>query len=47
LKGALFLGILAALATWYGVRNLGLAVVGGFAGCEYGAPRTVPDLRRG
>jgi hypothetical protein len=47
LKGAALLGALAALATWYFIRNMGLAVVGGFAGCEYGAPRTVPDLRRG
>jgi hypothetical protein len=47
LRGALLLGALVALATWYAVRNLGLGVVGGFAGCEYGAPRAVPDLRRG
>jgi len=47
LKGAALLGALAALLTWYGVRNLGLGVVGGFAGCEHGAPRTMPDLRKG
>ena len=47
LKTAGALGALIALGTWYFIRNLGLAVVGGFAGCEYGAPRTVPDLRRG
>jgi hypothetical protein len=47
LKGAALLGALVALIAWYAIRNMGLAVVGGFAGCEYGAPRTVPDLRRG
>jgi hypothetical protein len=47
LKGATMLGLLVGLVSWYGIRNLGLGVIAGFAGCEYGAPRSVPDLRRG
>jgi hypothetical protein len=47
LKGAILLALLAAVGAWYLMRNLGLAVVGGLAGCEYGAPRSVPDLRGG
>ena len=47
IKTAAVVGALVALIAWYAARNLGLAVVGGMAGCEYGAPRTVPDLRRG
>jgi hypothetical protein len=47
LKGATLLGLLVGLVSWYSIRNLGLGVIAGFAGCEYGAPRSVPDLRRG
>jgi hypothetical protein len=46
LKGAALLGALLGLLTWYLARNLGLGVIAGMAGCEYGAPRSVPDLRR-
>jgi hypothetical protein len=47
LKGAALLGLLVGLLSSYLIRNLGLGVIAGFAGCEYGAPRSVPDLRRG